>query len=315
MKKRIWIPLVAVLAILALAGGACWLLWPEPSEPTALLQNNIHAAGHTRAADLWLEVNGKQYYRLADGTLATGFTDIGDQRYYFSEDHTLHTGWLELDGDRYYMKEDGTMAKGQVTLDGVNHFFIASGKYVLLVNRVNPVPADYQTEMVKVESITVSQDLVEALTEMLAAARAEGHPCSMCSGYRSYYEQKYIWDRRVGIFMNEDGYDYGTACSLAANSIMTPGHSEHQTGLAIDFNDSQYGSIKWLREHAWEYGFILRYPPNKSHKTDVMYESWHYRYVGKELAKELYESGLCMEEYMEMLTEHGKIITEQTAQS
>ena len=302
MKKRTWIILSAVAAALILLSAACVIFWPETAAPRHILHGNTHTATYSRATDCWIELSGKQYYLLSDGTFATGFTDIGDKRYYFQDDHSLYAGWLELDGDRYYIKQDGTVSVGEVAMDGRNYHFTSSGKYVLMVNRVNPVPADYETVMVKVEHVSVSQEVVEPLQKMLAAARAEGHPCSMTSAYRSRAEQQYIWDRRVRIFMEEDGYSYSTACSLAANSIMTPGHSEHQTGLAIDFNDSQYGSIKWLQEHCWEYGFILRYPRDKMSKTDVIYESWHYRYVGVELAMELKESGLCMEEYMEQLT-------------
>ena len=64
-------------------------------------------------------------------------------------------------------------------------------------------------------------------------------------------------------------------------------------------------SLKWLKEHCWDYGFILRYPDGKSHITGIIYESWHFRYVGKELALELKDSGLCLEEYLDLLTGDG----------
>ena len=94
-----------------------------------------------------------------------------------------------------------------------------------------------------------------------------------------------------------------------------PGTSEHQLGLAVDIVDVNYPYLddhqatmpaqKWLMEHCWEYGFVLRYPDDKTDVTGIIYEPWHYRYVGKELAAELYELGLTVEEYMQKLTEEA----------
>jgi D-alanyl-D-alanine carboxypeptidase len=90
-----------------------------------------------------------------------------------------------------------------------------------------------------------------------------------------------------------------------------PGTSEHQLGLAVDFVDTRYWTLdekqaelpaqKWLMEHCWEYGFILRYPSEKSEITGIIYEPWHYRYVGREIALEIRDAGLTLEEYLETL--------------
>lgn len=251
----------------------------------------------------WFASDGKRYYCLEDGSLAVGWADIASHRYYFNTDGSLYTGWLEQDGSRYYLKDNGVMAIGRITLDDTNHFFTSQGKYVLLVNAWNPVPASYDPQLVDLEHVQVSATAFEALQAMVAAGRAAGHPCSMTSVYRSIEVQRYIWNRNVNTYMKEGGYSYSAACALTGQSVMIPGHSEHQTGLAVDFNNSQTGSIQWLQENCWDYGFILRYPPDKIDKTGIIYEPWHYRYVGKELALELKELGLCMEEYMDMLTE------------
>lgn len=307
MKKKLWIALgvtAAVFVILiSLVMGLHFLQTPSMR---SLPEVSLFApASLKKATDRWIRVSEKQCYLLENGRIATGWADIAAQRYYFCPDGSLYTGWLELEGERYYLKEDGSMAKGQLTLDGVEHFFTSTGKYVLLVNHNIPVPADYETEIVDLENVQISQTALAALQEMLAAARAEGHPCSMTSGYRARYVQQAIWDRNVRTNM-EAGCSYSTACAITARTVMTPGRSEHQTGLAIDFNDSQRSSIQWLQENCWDYGFILRYPPEKTQFTGIVYEPWHYRYVGKELALELKELGLCLEEYMQMLTDQNE---------
>ncbi|MBR2937492.1 MAG: M15 family metallopeptidase, partial [Oscillospiraceae bacterium] len=82
--------------------------------------------------------------------------------------------------------------------------------------------------------------------------------------------------------------------------VALPGTSGHQTGLAVDVGSTKEGH-QWLANNGWKYGFILRYPEGKEEITGLDYEPWHFRYVGKELAKEIYDSGLCLEEYLEMM--------------
>ena len=91
--------------------------------------------------------------------------------------------------------------------------------------------------------------------------------------------------------------------------VALPGTSEHQTGLALDIVDAGYQELdeaqentpvqQWLMRNSWRYGFILRYPTGKSNITGIIYEPWHYRYVGRDAARAIYESGLCLEEYLE----------------
>ena len=110
----------------------------------------------------------------------------------------------------------------------------------------------------------------------------------------------------------DEDLDIDEAEEMAATVVARPGTSEHQLGLAVDIVDSRSYSLtdyqatlpaqKWLMAHSWEYGFILRYPDDKTDVTGIIYEPWHYRYVGKELAKELYNAGLTLEEYLQNLT-------------
>ena len=306
MKKKLWISLGISSSLLITAVGVLlglYLLLPQTQRSLPLAPSAAPVALEKRSAH-WMQISDKQCYLLESRKMVTGWAEIDGRQYYFNADGSMHTGWLELDGERYYFRENGTMVKGQITLDGVDHFFTSTGKYVLLVNHQIPVPADYQVELVNIETIQISKVALADLQELLTAARAEGHRCAMGYGYRSYTFQKSIWDRNVNTNMLA-GHDYNTACAITSQTVMKPGHSEHQTGLAIDFDTSTQGITQWLHEHAWEYGFILRYPTGKTHLTGIVYEPWHYRYVGKELAKELYESGLCMEEYMQLLTEQN----------
>ena len=105
------------------------------------------------------------------------------------------------------------------------------------------------------------------------------------------------------------GYDAEEADQKAATVVARPGTSEHELGLAVDIVDADYQQLdegqastpvqQWLMEHCWEYGFILRYPDGKSDLTGIIYEPWHYRYVGVETAQALRESGQCLEEYLQ----------------
>ena len=107
------------------------------------------------------------------------------------------------------------------------------------------------------------------------------------------------------------GYSKKDARTKAATSVARPGTSEHQAGLAVDIVDSSHQILdatqqdtpvqQWLMENSWKYGFILRYPNDKSSLTGIIYEPWHYRYVGIEAAAEIYEREICLEEYLERL--------------
>ena len=250
----------------------------------------------------WQEIDGNRYYFHEDGTVALGWTDLGEHRYYFTEAQGMALGWQELDGNRYYFKEDGVMAIGQITLDGVNHFFTSQGVYVLLVNRWNAVPEGYEPQLVDYGQQQIDISAYDALCQMIADSEAEGLFCGVNNIYRSKETQQYIWNRKRRSLMAE-GYNYATADAITGRSVAVPGHSEHQTGLAVDISTQDLEAQNWLAEHCWDYGFILRYPVGKKEITGIIYEPWHFRYVGLELAQELKELGLCLEEYIQMLTE------------
>ena len=138
--------------------------------------------------------------------------------------------------------------------------------------------------------------------EMYLAAKADGITLTTLSGYRSYNKQKTNFENKINTYLNQ-GYDKIKATQEAATIILPPGTSEHNAGLAMDIcslyesfeNSNEY---KWLDEHAQDYGFILRYPKDKQNITKIIYEPWHWRYVGAENAKAIKASGKCLEEWL-----------------
>lgn len=248
----------------------------------------------------WVDADDGRYYINQDGKVHTGWLEVDGDTYYLSEDGTTYTGWMEMEGDQYYFREDGKMAVGKVSIDGINRYFTSQGKYIVLVNRWNPVPDDYESELVTFEGFQIDAQCRDALEEMVNACRASGLHCNITSGYRGYNYQNTLFQRKVNNLMAA-GYTRASAEAETGRSIAVPGTSEHQLGLAVDLKNT-YSTYNWLAENSWKYGFIARYPNGDTALTGIYYEPWHFRYVGKELAAELFELDLCLEAYMEILT-------------
>ena len=248
----------------------------------------------------WQTLDGETWYFDGEGAMQTGWLELEGKRWYLGDSGEMHTGWLDTEDGLYWFREDGVMAVGRVTVDGVDRYFTSEGKYVVLVNRWNPVPGDYETKLVDFRGFKVSAEARDAMEQMIRDCNAAGIYCGVNSVYRSYDYQNQIWSEQVERYVAR-GYSREWAIDTTNKSIAVPGTSEHQLGLAIDLACGDDG-YAWLAEHGWEYGFIMRYPYGDTEWTGILYEPWHYRYVGVELAKELYDLGLCMEEYMDMLT-------------
>lgn len=160
-------------------------------------------------------------------------------------------------------------------------------KGILVVNKSYPLPADYDPGGLTAETAA-------AFNKMQKAAALDGIQLWICSGYRSYYTQQSLFTQ----------YCWRDGVAKAETYSARPGHSEHQSGLAIDVNmASSYfdntPEAKWLAEHCNDYGFIIRYKPGKEQYTGYVAESWHIRYLGDvELCKNIEASGLCLEEYL-----------------
>ena len=266
----------------------------------------------TPEPDNWVTENGQSYY-LVNGQKATGWLDIGSDRYYFGSDGAMRTGWLEYEGNRYFFRADGRAAKGKVETDeGEYHYFLRNGQEILLVNPWNYLPEGYTVKTIKYTyNRYVAEICYDPLSRMIAdCKKATGGGVIVRSAYRSMDDQEYLYSNKVQYFINQ-GMSRAEAEVKAATVVAIPGTSEHQLGLAVDLTDASYDKLneqqenmpvqKWLMEHCWEYGFILRYPNEKTDVTGIIYEPWHYRYVGVELALEIRDSGLCLEEYLEQL--------------
>ena len=186
---------------------------------------------------------------------------------------------------------------------------------MVLVNHTNKMPDNYTIDTKECGSQTAVNKTLQtpacdAFLEMQKAAAADGVTVWMQSGYRSVKYQTSLYERKTKYYLDK-GYDNATAKEKAAAVVNPPGYSEHNCGLAADLNSPEHtgldegfektAAFRWLCEHAGDYGFILRYPKDAEDKTEIIYEPWHWRYVGVENAAKINASGLCFEEYIETL--------------
>ena len=186
---------------------------------------------------------------------------------------------------------------------------------MVLVNHTSKMPDDYTFDTKECGSATAVNKTLQtvacdAFLEMQKAAAADGVTVWMQSGYRSVKYQTSLYERKTKYYLDK-GCDNATAREKAAAVVNPPGYSEHNCGLAADLNSPEHtgldegfektAAFRWLCEHAGDYGFILRYPKDAEDKTEIIYEPWHWRYVGVENAAKINASGLCFEEYIETL--------------
>ena len=186
---------------------------------------------------------------------------------------------------------------------------------MVLVNHTSKMPDDYTFDTKECGSATAVNKTLQAVAcdaflSMQKAAAADGVTVWMQSGYRSVKYQTSLYERKTKYYLDK-GYDNATAKEKAAAVVNPPGYSEHNCGLAADLNSPEHtgldegfektAAFRWLCEHAGDYGFILRYPKDAEDKTEIIYEPWHWRYVGVENAAKINASGLCFEDYIETL--------------
>ena len=183
-----------------------------------------------------------------------------------------------------------------------------------LVSAAHPLPEDFEVpELTKLKGgHAIDSRVYPALQQMMDDCRAAGLNPVICSSYRTHDKQEELFQKKVNT-LRKQGYSQEEAETEAARWVARPGTSEHETGLAVDIVDKSYQLLdekqaetpvqQWLMAHCAEYGFILRYPVEKSDLTGIGYEPWHYRYVGVEAAEEISERGICLEEYWMERTE------------
>ena len=186
---------------------------------------------------------------------------------------------------------------------------------MVLVNHTSKMPDDYTFDTKECGSATAVNKTLQtaacdAFLAMQKAAAADGVTVWMQSGYRSVKYQTSLYEKKTQYYLNK-GYDDAAAKEKAAAVVNPPGYSEHNCGLAADLNSPEHtgldegfentAAFRWLCAHAGDYGFILRYPKDAEDKTEIIYEPWHWRYVGVENAARINASGLCFEEYIQTL--------------
>ncbi|MBQ4150774.1 MAG: M15 family metallopeptidase [Clostridia bacterium] len=181
---------------------------------------------------------------------------------------------------------------GEPIIENIDGFTYVNG--ILIVNKTYPLPESFNPN-------SLHPDAKEAFDTMKADAAAEGITLKIVSGYRPYSQQASTYKN----YSSRDGQ------AVADRYSARPGHSEHQSGFAMDINsvkntfaDSKEGI--WLAANCAEYGFVLRYPAGKEEKTGYMYEPWHIRYIGAPLAKTITESGLCLEEFLNITSAYSE---------
>lgn len=261
----------------------------------------------------WQKVAGTWYFLNSEGIMRTGWAWYSGSWYYLKSSGAMATGWVQNGGKWYFLDADGRMLKGFIHDGKAWYYLDSSGAWVehytdaevtsggqkirivngiayvdgiLIANKKYPLPKDYAPGR-------LADDVQTALAEMQAAAKKDGLSLYVVSGYRSYDYQGQLYNN----YCKRDGK------AAADRYSARPGYSEHQTGLAFDLNSTADSfaytpEAKWIAAHAQEYGFIVRYPKEKEAVTGYKYEPWHLRYLGKETAQAVYDSGLCLEEYL-----------------
>ena len=186
---------------------------------------------------------------------------------------------------------------------------------MVLVNHTNKMPEDYTFTTRECGSATavnktLQTEAADAFLAMQAAAAREGVTIWMQSGYRSVKYQEGLYNKKTQYYLDK-GLSRAEALQKAASIVNPPGYSEHNCGLAADLNSPEHtgldtgfektAAFRWLKAHAVEYGFILRYPKDAEAVTEITYEPWHWRYVGPENAALIQQSGLCLEDAVALL--------------
>lgn len=180
--------------------------------------------------------------------------------------------------------------------------------YLVLVNADNPLTEDMEPSLKTVQGqFKLEEEAADALIAMIAAAKEEDISLVVCSAYRPNSTQERLYKNQVQKFIGR-GYSEADAVVKAATIVARPGTSEHNTGLAADIVTPSYQTLnegfaetaaaKWMAANAHKYGFVLRYPKDKQETTGIIFEPWHFRYVGLEHAQKMLDNNWCLEEYL-----------------
>lgn len=265
----------------------------------------IQACGSKKA----IEDNNQSLSATDNGTNSLPEINDGENNYNGSYESEKESGDKGNDNSS---KDDGdTATKPTAKPAAGSSQTVADGDWnLLLVNATHSLPDNFSIDLTTIKGSDYKFDsrAYPYLEDMIDAMAKEGLNAYVCSAFRSQEKQQSLFDNKVNKLVNS-GMSKEEAQVEAGVWVAIPGTSEHQLGLAADIIDTAYPYLdkdqentkvqKWLMAHSWEYGFILRYPSDKSDITGIGYEPWHYRYVGLDAAKEIYDQGICLEEYLD----------------
>ena len=181
---------------------------------------------------------------------------------------------------------------------------------LVLVNARNKISENYNASIMEVENGQyVDERCYSQLKAMISDCKNAGNSPVVCSSYRSHEKQILLFSNKIKELTGQ-GYSKKQAKKEAGKVVAIPGTSEHQTGLACDITDHYYefkdsslentALYQWMSQHCQEYGFIVRFPKDKEDITGIIYEPWHFRYVGVEAATYIMEHDLCLEEFLDL---------------
>ncbi len=213
-----------------------------------------------------------------------------------------------------YEDADSSAESEAVEIPDVNiEDFDSDEWYLILVNKMHPIPDDYDFTLSNLDTWgQMDERVCDSMNQMISAAHQDGIGLAVVSAYRSNSQQIDNFNKHISQYMSM-GYSYSESYQKTSKYVTIPGTSEHEMGISADILSYDYMSMnqgfadtdsaEWLKEHAWEYGFILRYPEGKEDITGIVFEPWHFRYVGIEAAYYITSNDLTLEEFIDLLNE------------
>ena len=297
MKKTLTLSLLGILAVVLIGYGAASLTnsKPEPSTSTSSFETTDAEITQGQTEETTME----QTTEKSGGFFENIFSPSQKETEPQTEATTVNPYYSTDKIENYaYAYAGFEPAYANMEISDWN---------MILVNRDYILPDGYKPELAPCitddpDSLKLDYRVAPHYNEMYLAALEDGVELTPVSGYRSVERQTRNFENKIQKYIDE-GYGKIEATQMAATIILPPGTSEHNAGLAMDicslyesFEDTE--EFEWLSENAADYGFILRYPEDKQDITKIIYEPWHWRYVGVEAAKEMNASGQCLEEYL-----------------
>lgn len=226
------------------------------------------------------------------------------------EAYTLDDILAYHDHESAHDGDEQTAGETQDAASAEERSFDAADWRLVLINKQHPISQDYEFKLgkmfIKSNNIQLDDRILDDLLLMMQAAKKDGMSLAIRSPYRTSDRQESNFNNKIKLYMQQ-GLSYMEAFKVASQVITVPGCSEHEVGLALDITCESYLELEqgfadtkegqWLADHSCEYGFILRYPEEKEYITSIVYEPWHFRYVGREAASVMKEENLCLEEF------------------